>query len=300
MQNYSSVSEKYGYSDIARAIIGLYKTALTEQGIVTKELFIGRESLSNRIIVQSKTKFANTGVLPNFIVLAGIQSMGRYTTAQHIKSKLFPGARTDSLFLDLPRYADSIELFMELRKQVEDDKSPEQLRIQKSMFEKMHPNEQAEAIAANLAHYGDINQTVVIRSSFGLRDRTPTLKEWVDQLFRILKAQPSVTVVWISERLLSPESLTDHDNVLQFEVGELDADAMIILLSELLDVRAASPIWIKELAPKLNGHPATAHYVAKLIKDGKRSPDSILAQGEIIKSYQDKFLSDILSPESLV
>jgi hypothetical protein len=115
------------------------------------------------------------------------------------------------------------------------------------------------------------------------------------RLFRELEKNANIRVVWVSQRRLAPETLVEHPNLLQYSIDELDNTSMTLLLTELLNPRAASPSTLKTLAPSLNGHPATAYFVGRLVNDGQRSLESVLTQMQTIAAFQDRFLNEIIT-----
>jgi len=152
---------------------------------------------------------------------------------------------------------------------------------------------------ANLAHFAGINQTVVVKSAYGLRNQSRALKPWVEDLFTAMKAEPNIRVAWISDRLLAPEALEDHPNVMQFHVPELADEHIVYLLTELLDVSTSSPSVLKRIAPYIHGHPGPAHHVVTLITSSQRAPESLIDKPDSIISFQEKCVRHAISEESV-
>jgi len=298
MHKYLAVPDAYTNSDIARLLKYLYEEVLRNQGIISPSLFVGREDLCNRVIVTTRTKAAETGVPINFVIFGGIPNMGRFSVAKSIIPKIYPGARQDLPVFEIARYGDAVELFLALRQDIVGEGSKPWIEAQIAAFP-AEPSEQAKVLMANLAHFGTINQTVVIKSAYGLRNQTRELKPWVAALFSQLKAEPNIRVVWVSDRLLPPETLDRHENVLQFHVSELAEDHVVFLLTELLDVATSSPSVLKRIAPHVHGHPGSAHYVASLIKNSQRAPESLLDRPESIRSFQELCVQQAISEESI-
>ncbi|WP_196802601.1 toll/interleukin-1 receptor domain-containing protein [Magnetospirillum fulvum] len=296
MRKYMAVPPGYSASDIARLLKYLYEDALRAQGVLNESPFIGRENLCNNIILQSRTKPAETGIPLNFVILAGIQSMGRFSVAKKVIPKIFPGARNDLPVFDLPRHADAVDLFIALRQDITGIMEPAWTKEQISAFPS-DPQDQATTILGSLSHFAKINQTVIIKSSFGLRDQSRTLKPWLECLFILLRNEIDVRVVWISERLLPPESINTHHNVIQFHVSELLEEQIVFLLTELLSVSDSSPTALKRIAPHVHGHPGSAHYVANLVRSAQRGPESLLDRPEAIRMFQERCVEGILSEE---
>lgn len=223
--------------------------------------------------------------------------MGRTSVAREAIPKIFPGGRLGGPIFDLPAFAGAVDLFIALRQDLEGPTREGCIRELLDAFPEGDPDAQAESIVANLNHFAEVNQTVIIRSAFGLRDKEREHRRWILRLFRDLEKNPNIRVVWISQRKLSPQTLAEHPNVIQYSVDELDDTSMLFLLTELTDPRAASPNTLATLAGRLNGHPATAHFVARLVKDGQRSLESVLAESEMIAAFQDRFLRQLISDE---
>ena len=188
MQSYMAVPEGYSHSDIARLLKYRYEDVLRAQGIVSAPLFVGREDLCNNIIVQSRTRPAETGMPVNFMILAGIPNMGRFSVAKNIIPRVYPGARHDLPVFELSRYGDAVDLFLALRQDITGNGDKEWTERQISAFPS-DPEGQAAILMANLGHFARINQTVVVKSAYGLRNQTRTLKPWVDALFGQLRKE---------------------------------------------------------------------------------------------------------------
>jgi hypothetical protein len=134
MQKYMAVPEGYSHSDIARLLKYRYEDVLRNQEIILPKLFVGREELCNRIIVQIRTKSAETGVPINFVIFAGIPHMGRFSVAQNTIAKIYPGSRRDVPVFEIPRYGDAVDLFLALRQDISGEGSKEWAERQISAF----------------------------------------------------------------------------------------------------------------------------------------------------------------------
>lgn len=298
MQGYMSVPNGYSNSDIARLIKYLYTEVLKNQQILAPEPFVGREDLCNKIIVQTRTKSAQTGSPINFIILAGIPNMGRFSIAKNIISKIFPGARKDLPVFEIPPQGDAIDLFLALREDITGKLGKEWVESQIKIFPS-EPEEQAKLLLYNFEHFSKINMTIVIKSAYGLRNQSRTLKPWVSHLFNLLNNEPNIRIIWISDRLLPPESVEKNLNVLQFHVQELTEEHIIYLLTELLDISKTSPAILTKIAPHVHGHPGSAHYVANLITMSQRSPESLLDKPDSIRSFQQECVQGAISAEAI-
>lgn len=298
MQRYMAVPPGYNASDIARLLKYLYENSLRAQGVIKPALFIGREEFCNSIVNHSRTKSAESGIPVNFINLAGIPGMGKLTISRHITSKVFPGSREDLPVFELPKYADAVNLFMALRQDMGGDVSPDWIAEQLASFP-TDPSDQAKLILNNLLHFSSINQTVIIKSSYGLRNQEKALKPWISSLFTLLRAEPNTRIIWLSERLLPAEVIAEFPNVAQYSVPELSEDSTLYLLNELLDSSSNPSPSIGRLAPYIHGHPATAHYVADLVSAAQRSPDSLIGKPDAIRSFQEKCIENAISADRI-
>jgi hypothetical protein len=170
MQSYVSANEKYSISDIARLIRYAFETSLRNQGLIRKALFVGRETLVNEILTEVRTQPVKTGLPVNFLILGGIQNMGRSTLAREVMPRIFPGSRNDVPVIDLGRHADALDFFLALRSDSENGLTAERLKELTAAWPAENPPAMAELIFANLHHFAEVNQTVVVRSARGLRD----------------------------------------------------------------------------------------------------------------------------------
>ncbi len=298
MQSYMAVPPGYGYSDIARLLKYLHEDSLRNQGTSSTPLFVGREQLCNKLIVETRSKAADTGIPVNFLVLAGIQQMGRSSIARNVLPKIYPGCRRDFPIFELARYADAVDLFLALRQDISGESGTTWAEAQIAAFPS-DPTEQAAILMANLAHFAEINQIVIIRSAFGLRNQSKILKEWINFLFRAMRYEPNVRVVWISERLLAPESIREHPNVIQLSVPEMQEPDIVYLLTELLEVTTSSPSALKRIAPHVNGHPGSAYYVASLITRSQRSPETLADKPDSIRVFQEECVQEAISTDAV-
>lgn len=298
MQNYMAIPDGYSHSDIARFLRYRYQEVMRSQGVISNQPFVGREDLCNRIIVQSRTKSAQTGIPVNFLILSGIPNMGRFSIAQNIVSKIYPGSRHDLPVFEIPPHGDAIDLFLALREDITGASGKEWKERQIEDFPTI-PEEQATILMANLAHFANINMTVVIKSAYGLRNQIKTLKPWIDSLFRLLVGEPNIRVIWISDRLLAPESIEGRDNVMQFLVPELAEEHIVFLLTELLDITRSSPAALVKIAPHVHGHPGSAHYVANLISMSHRAPESLFDKADSIRLFQEECVRGAISEEAI-
>lgn len=298
MQRFMAVPPGYSTSDIARLLKYLYESALRAQGVISPSLFVGREEFCNKLVNHSRTKSAETGIPVNFLNLAGIPGMGRLTITRHIASKIFPGARDDLPVFELPKYADAVDVFIALRQDIAGNANSQWIEQQITSFP-AEPEAQADIIFNNLLHFSKINQTVVIKSAYGLRNQERTMKPWVSILFQKLMTEPNVRMIWLSERLLPAEVVNEYPNVAQHQVPELSEESVLFLLNEMLDSNKSSPPILKKLAPHIHGHPATAHYVVDLVDGAQRSPESLIDKPDAIRTFQAKCIENAISAESL-
>jgi hypothetical protein len=81
MRFYNAMPSGYTISDVARTIKYTYEDALRDMGFIKRPLFVGRETLLERVIVDCRTRPTETGVPVNFLVFAGIENMGRTSVA---------------------------------------------------------------------------------------------------------------------------------------------------------------------------------------------------------------------------
>ena len=141
MQSYSCTSPQYTVKDIARTISAALNEVLAASGMLRPPLFIGRESFCNLVVVEILTRLAR-GDSTNFLVFAGIDQMGRGTAVAHLAPQIFPGLRQTGPIFDLPPFADSLDLFLALRDEIDDQLSVDRMRNLKALFTVMSPLEQ--------------------------------------------------------------------------------------------------------------------------------------------------------------
>jgi hypothetical protein len=254
MRDYFTTTIDYTAKDIARTIWSLLVESLQETGAIRPELFLGRESFCNGVVVDCITKTARTSTPINFVIFAGLEQMGRTSCARHIAPRLFPGARTAGPLLELPPFADALDLFLGLRDQIDDEIPSSVIRTRIPAFNAMLPIDQAKTIAGCLKHFALTNHVVMVRSSFGLRNRTTSPKEWVVHLMNFLRVDSAMRIVWISERLLPPEHVADHSNVAQYNVPELDDGSVFLLLHTRLGIEYSNIPSLKKLTRQVGGH----------------------------------------------
>ena len=291
MQSYFCVQPQYTIQDISRSIRTALVEVLQTSGILRPPLFEGRESFCNSVVVECLTRANRIGSPVNFLVFAGINQMGRTTAATNLISRIYPASRKGGPILDLAPFADALDLFLALRGQIDRKLDNDSIRTTIAKFNALSPLEQSKTIFANLRHFGAINQIVTVRSAFGLRERTTRPKEWVLHLMDLMRHDDVAKMIWISERLLPPEQLTDQLNVAQFTVPELDEQSIFIILNTLLGAGAANAKALQNLARQVTGHIGTVYHVVSLIESGQRTPETI---NDVILSFQETIVRTLM------
>lgn len=294
MREFQSTNENYNQGDIARLIWNSYISTMEKKGEIAEKIFVGRETLVTKMLLKYKNDLRKNATPPNFIHLVGFEQIGRTELAKNIVRKLFPGASQHPAEIELKANADAIDLFLALTDMIDGPQKREIIISKAQEFRKKDPNEHANIIFEYVKHYSLINQVVIIRSSMGLRDKRQSTKKWVENLLQNLEKDLKSKIIWISERKLPAATISNHKNLIEFEVPPLEDQAIEYLIERLTqELPYQSPDY-KNLSMKLNGHPGTAYYVANLINDSNHSADQITQDESIIVSHQDKFISKSL------
>ena len=167
-----------------------------------------------------------------------------------------------------------------------------------SAFSAMPPKVQAETILDLVRHWANTNQVVIFRTRRGLRDRARQIKSWLSHFIDLSRSVPSLRVIYLSERRLPDEIALGIGNLAQFHVTELSESDIQFLLSELIDDRFYDSSKAEALAHHIHGHPATAHYTAKLV-NSEKNLDTLNANPDEIYAFQDRVLGRILSSDAV-
>ncbi|MDN3275864.1 toll/interleukin-1 receptor domain-containing protein [Frankia sp. RB7] len=291
MQRYMTTTPQYRVNDIARNILYLQRQSIAEK---VKEVFVGREDLSRRVELDILSAPTQVGAPIQHLLLTGIPGMGRSTFAREIIRDSFPAMRHAGPFFDLPDMADAVDIHLRLKEDLDGTMSKEEIERQIAAFQTLETDKQALTILKSLGHWAELNQVVVLRTRWGLRDRARNLKPWLNSLFRQSNQVRNLRIIYVSERRLAAEALADLPNVRQYEIGELSEQNIQYILSKKTDSRYFNIEAANAISKKVRGHPATAHYVAYLTNSGK-SFDSINLNPEPIYAFQDKTLEAIFS-----
>lgn len=294
MQRYLAIPSEFTPFDVARTIRGLQESTLRAAGKIAKEPFVGREEFLGQQLLRIRSQQARSGTLVNCLIISGLQRIGRRLFSFHLSRGLYPGGRSFGPVLELPPFADAIDFYFALKEtRIPPDRWADFKRSFGS-FGSLSAASQANLIVDELDHYGAINQQVVARSAFGLRDKTRELKGWTRELFELMRVRPSTRLIWLSERLLPDEALMPYANVAQVQLGEISQTAAANLLMEAVPERALSPLIVEDLCKRTGGHPGTIHFLAYLINEGRRSAEAILSDGKEVLAFQDQLLREML------
>ena len=131
-----------------------------------------------------------------------------------------------------------------------------------------------------------------------MRDRERNLKPWLDHFFRITRQQANLRILYVSERRLADEEVGSRSNLAQFSVEQLTDVDIQVLLADLIDPRFFDARKIEALAGLVLGHPATAHFVARLV-NSERNPDTLNANPAPVVAFQNRTLDAIMSGDAL-
>ena len=224
--------------------------------------------------------------------------MGRTTVARSIKKISLSTMRDFYPIFDLPDMSEAVDFHIALKEDLDGFMDSSQLSTQIDAFERLTPEEQASFIAKQVEHWSLINQPVIFRTRWGLRDRTRKLKPWLYEFFRRTEETKGFRAIYISERRLPDEEIEETPSVAQFPVGELTKTDIQVLLSNIIEPRYFNARKAESLAEMIGGHPATAHYSALLINSG-RNVDTLTANPDPIMAFQAKTLTAIFG-DSLI
>lgn len=291
MQRYMTTTPQYRVNDIARTILYLQDQSIAEKG---KEVFVGREDLSRRVELDILSAPTQVGAPIQHLLLTGIPGMGRSAVAKVIIRDSFSAMRPAGPFFDLPDMADAVDIHLRLKEDLDGAMSKEKIERQIVAFQALETDKQALTILKSLSHWAELNQVVVLRTRWGLRDRARNLKPWLSSLFRQSSQVRNLRIIYVSERRLPAEVLADLRNVQQYEIGELSEQNIQYILSKKTDSRYFNIEAASAISKKVRGHPATAHHVAFLTNSGM-SFDSMNLNPEPIYAFQDKTLEAIFA-----
>lgn len=297
MQRYWTTSSQYKTNDIARAILYLQDQSLHEGGLA-KEVFVGREDLTRGIeldILSAPTQF---GAPLQHLIFSGIPGMGRSSVAKAILDTSFSGMKPAGPTFDLPDMAEAVDIHLRLKEDLDGEMSKDEIERQIEAFQALDPDGQASTLLRSFGHWANLNQVVILRTRWGLRDRSRHLKPWLESLFRLSAQVRNLRLIYISERKLPAEEITHFKGVRQYEIAELSEQNVQYILSKKTNSRFFNIDSAAAVSKKIRGHPATAHHVAFLTNSGL-SLDSIDVNPEPIYAFQDKTLDAIFDGEVL-
>ncbi|MER8789989.1 toll/interleukin-1 receptor domain-containing protein [Mesorhizobium sp. M0983] len=297
MQQYMTTTPAYRASDIVRTIIHLQTMSIREQKDA-REIFVGREALLRRVELELLSAPSRIGTPVQHIILSGLPGMGRTTFATSVVESSFSAMRPAGPAFDLPDMADAVDLYLRLKEDLDGAMSKEEIERQIAAFQGLDVDRQVELILKALSHWADLNQVVVLKTRWGLRDRSRQLKPWISTLFKSSQAVRNLRIIYISERRLPPEETAQFLNVMQFEVAELTDEDIQYILSKKTDRRFFDANLSAYIATKIRGHPATAHYVS-FLTNGGMSFDTINSNPTPIYAFQDRTLESIFQSKSL-
>ncbi|MET1414367.1 toll/interleukin-1 receptor domain-containing protein [Roseibium sp. HPY-6] len=293
LKSFMTTSEAHSASDIARTIIYLQQNAV-DSSLKLKTKVVGREEILNKVHLATIQAIPKTGHPIQHIVLSGIVGMGRTTIAKEIIKKSFSNMRSAGPIFDLPDMAEAVDFYIALKQDIDGLMDKGELSRQIEAFSPLSPNEQAEIIANQVAHWSELNQPIVFKTRWGLRDRSRHLKPWLDHFFEFTKKQSGLRTVFVSNRRLPDEEIASRPNVEQFQVEELSETDVQIILHELIESRYYDAQKASGVSSLINGHAATAHYTAFLINSG-RNTDLLVANPDPIVAFQSRALRNIFS-----
>ncbi|WP_246091682.1 toll/interleukin-1 receptor domain-containing protein [Aliirhizobium smilacinae] len=293
MKRYWTTTADYKVNDIVRAIIHLQDQTLIDAG-VPKEIFVGREDLTRGIELDILSAPTQVGTPLQHLILAGIPGMGRTSVARSVVNTSFSGMRPAGPVFDLPDMAEAADIHLRLMEDLDGALSKQEIERQLSAFQRLGPEEQASMVLRSLSHWAKLNQVVVLRTRWGLRDRSRNLKPWLEALFRLSTEVRNLRLVYISERKLPAEILAHVKSARQYEVTDLSEQNIQYILSKKTNSRYFDMDSAVAISKKIRGHPATAHHVAFLTNSGL-SLNSMDLNPEPIYAFQDKTLDAIFS-----
>ncbi len=292
MKSFMTTSPGFRANDVVRTVRFLHAEALEGFYPELAHEFPGREQLLRQVSVDVMRAASKTGQALNVILLSGIQGLGRRTLARQISTSAFRSMRVAGPVFELARNADAVDWHLRFIEDLRGGLTAQEGRDQSAAFGKLTPDEQADHLILSLSHWAELNQPVTVSSRWGFRDRGRALRPWLASLLRKLSDRPDIKLILISERRVSDESLQDLRTVAQYNVEALSNETIEYILTKRIEQRFLKVERLVTVASRINGHPATANYVAMLVNGGK-SMESLDLFPAPINAFQDKVLSDI-------
>ncbi len=289
MKRFMTVTPDYNARDISRTITYLYQRSIESAYPESVRTYPGREALKREVSLAIMRASAISGKPLSALVVSGIHGMGRGTFAAELVRDAYRGMRPAGPVFAVPEAGDAVDWHLHLLSDLRGGLSDDEVAKQISAFNALGPAAQAQTLLASLLHWGKLNQVVTIRHRWGLRGNGSSIKPWLSELFLLLQNEPSVRLILISERKLPDLEINSIGNVLQFHLDDLDSESIQFILSDRIPPRYLDPQRLLPLAEKINGHPATANYVAMLVGSGK-SMDSLIGAPSAIYAFQDSIL----------
>ncbi len=297
MQGYMTCPNDFTPSDIVRQILHL-QGALIKRGAPESEALVGREDLLRSIHLRSVKNIQATGTPLQHIILAGFSGMGRTSIARSILAKSLKSMRPAGPVFDLPDMADAVDFYLAMRQDIFGTSDKKNIDAQIQFFNELQPKDQAMAVLELCKHWSGNNQPIILKTRFGLRDRHREIKEWLKEFFALSRAVPALRIIYVSERRLPDDAAIGVPNVSQFKVDELADQDIQYILSDLVEPRYYDARRAEQLAQKIHGHPATAHYVSELVNLG-RTIDSLNENSDPILAFQERIVGAILSSDAV-
>ncbi|WP_425078755.1 TIR domain-containing protein [Ruegeria denitrificans] len=297
MKDRMTTSEDYTVSDIVRAILYQQRQVISSR-LGKEPAFVGREELLNKIHLEVLQAVPKRGQPIQHMVITGMVGMGRTTLAKHSLNKSLPMLRKAGPVFDLPDMAEAVDFYLAFKEDLDGLMTKEQMQEQIAVFSELGPKEQAKTILRQASHWAELNQPILVRSRWGLRDRTRNLKEWFDEFVQASLEHPNLRMIYISERRLPDEEVAMRANLRQFSVEGLSSTDIQVLLSELVEPRLFDAAKSETIAKLVGGHPATAHHASVLINGG-RNIATLEANPEPITSFQQRSLSELIDGDFL-
>lgn len=295
MQGFMTCTENYSLSDVVRQI-QFIQSQLLEETSGESNVVIGREDLLRRAHIASQKSVQETGSPLQHIIFSGLPGMGRKTFATQYITKSLKSMRPAGPTFSLPDMAESVDFYLAMKQDLNGAFSKKEIEEQISAFQSMDQLSQAKMALEIANHWADLNQPITVSTRLGLRDRYRNPKEWLNHFFKLSTENPSLRVVYISERQLPEEGIIEIPNAMQFHIDELDDSDIQYILGELIDPRYFDAAKGERLSHHIHGHPATAQYVAKFINSGKNI-DTLNENPEPIHAFQERILGGILSED---
>lgn len=297
MSRYFSIPNDYSISDAAREVTRRLDAYLLSSGLMKTPVYEGREALERQIAIDFNTQQSRHSAPVNVVVLSGLEGMGRRTLGRSLPRRIAPGLRPSGPIFNLPDACDAVDIYLALFADIFGDPSPHELARLTAAFPST-PTEQAKLLADCLDHWAQINQPVVLRTRFSLRDSGNNLRLWFRELLRLLQKSGKGLFVFTSGRRLTPESILPHPNALHCDVPELDRQTVAYIIGALVGPNSFNPSLIERLSGLASGHPDTAHHVGYLVSKG-RTPDTLLASPDTVYAFRDRVLRDVIDRGAL-